>query len=213
MSELVIKGGRVIDPASGVDAEVDVLIRDGRVAEVGKGLSADQTIDAGGLWVVPGLIDMHVHLREPGGEQKETIETGAAAAAAGGFAAVLAMPNTTPALDSGHLVRYVRMRAREIVREAKGAEVLVAGALTEGRTGERPVNFSGLTRAGAVAFTDDGDEVASARVLRACMREAARLGVPGDMVIILTYCAVSEEEARAMQPKVVLVDEQNRIRT
>jgi len=181
VSDLVIKGGRVIDPASGVDGEADVLVRDGRIAEVGGKLSAAETaetIDAGGLWVVPGLIDMHVHLREPGGEQKETIETGAAAASAGGFAAVLAMPNTTPALDSSHLVRYVRMRAREIVREAKGAEVLVAGALTEGRTGERPVNFSGLARAGAVSFTDDGDEVADARVLRACMREAARLGAP-----------------------------------
>jgi len=174
MSDLVIRGGRVIDPAQGRDENVDVLIRDGRVAEIGQGLAAPEVIDASRLWVVPGLIDLHVHLREPGGEAKETIATGARAAAAGGFACVVAMPNTSPAIDKGYLVRYTMMQARA----SRGAEVLVAGALTEGRAGEKPSNAAGLARAGAVALTDDGDEVADARVMLVCMQEAARVGLP-----------------------------------
>jgi dihydroorotase len=174
MSELAIRGGRVIDPASGRDEIADILIKGDRIAEVGSGLKAVDTIDAAGLWVVPGLIDMHVHMREPGGEVKETIRTAAAAAAAGGFAAVLAMPNTAPAVDKGYLVKYILSEGRE----ARGAEVLVAAALSEQRLGERPANLSGLARAGAVAFTDDGDEVRDSRLMLACMKEAARLGLP-----------------------------------
>lgn len=177
MSDVLIRGGRVIDPASQLDAVRDVLIREGLVAEVAKKLSAPggvEIVDAAGLWVVPGLIDMHVHLREPGDTSKETIFSGAEAAAAGGFAAVLAMPNTRPPVDKGHLVRYVLSRGRE----ASGAEVMASATLTEGREGKAPSDLSGLARAGAVAFTDDGDEVADARVLHACMKEAARLGVP-----------------------------------
>jgi len=177
VSEILIRQGRVIDPASGRDEQADVLVRAGRVADVGRGLSAGRgatVIDAAGLWVVPGLIDMHVHLREPGGEAKETIATGARAAAAGGFAAVLAMPNTSPPVDCEYMARYVRMRGAE----AGGAEVLVCGALTEGREGARPADLAGLARGGAVAASDDGDEVRDARVLRACMREAARLSIP-----------------------------------
>ncbi len=174
---LLIRNGRVIDPAAGRDEVVDVLIEDGRVAKVGKKLSARKgidTIDAKGLWVVPGLIDMHVHLREPGGSAKETIETGARAAAAGGFAAVLAMPNTMPPVDCVRVAYYVRKRGED----AGAAEVLVAGTLTEGREGKRPSDMAGLARAGAVAFTDDGDDVRDARLLRACMKEAALLGLP-----------------------------------
>ncbi|MHC4249767.1 MAG: dihydroorotase [Planctomycetota bacterium] len=177
MSDVLIRGGRVIDPASKLDAVRDVILSEGRVTEVGKKLRSPkgtEVIEANGLWVVPGLIDIHVHLREPGGTSKETIFSGAEAAAAGGFAAVLAMPNTRPPVDKGHLVRYVLSRGRE----ASGAEVMTAAALTEGREGKAPADISGLARAGAVAFTDDGDEVADARVLHACMREAARLGVP-----------------------------------
>jgi dihydroorotase len=174
MSDLVIRGGRVIDPAQDRDGVADVLIRDGRVAEIGSGLLAGEELDATDRWVVPGLIDLHVHLREPGGEAKETIATGARAAARGGFACVLAMPNTTPACDKGYLVRYTIMQGRE----SGGAEVLVAAALTEGRAGERPSNAAGLARAGAVALTDDGDEVGDARVMLVCLKDAARVGLP-----------------------------------
>jgi dihydroorotase len=177
VSTILIRDGRVIDPASKLDAVCDVLIKDGLVAEVGEKLSASdgvEVIDADGLWVVPGLIDLHVHLREPGNTTKETVFSGAEAAAAGGFAAVLAMPNTQPPIDKGHLVHYVLSRGRE----ALGAEVMTSAALTEGREGKVPADLSGLARAGAVAFTDDGDEVADARLLHACMREAARLGLP-----------------------------------
>ena len=177
MSDVLIRGGRVIDPASKLDAVRDVLVREGVVAEVGEKLSPSdgvEVIDASGLWIVPGLVDIHVHLREPGGTPKETIFSGAEAAAAGGFAAILAMPNTQPSVDKGHLVRYVLSRGRE----ASAAEVMTSAALTEGRGGKAPADLAGLVRAGAVAFTDDGDEVAAARLLHACMKEAARLGVP-----------------------------------
>jgi len=177
VSDVLVRGGRVIDPASKLDAVRDVLVREGLVAEVGKKLSAPdgaEVIDASGLWVVPGLVDIHVHLREPGASAKETIFSGAEAAAAGGFAAILAMPNTQPPVDKGHLVHYVLSRGRE----ASAAEVMSSAALTEGRAGKAPADLAGLARAGAVAFTDDGDEVADARVLHACMKEAARLGVP-----------------------------------
>jgi dihydroorotase len=177
VSAILIRDGRVIDPASKLDAVRDVLIKEGLVAEVGEKLSATdgvEVIDANGLWVVPGLIDLHVHLREPGDTSKETIFSGAEAAAAGGFAAILAMPNTQPTIDKSHLVHYVLSRGRE----ASGAEVMTSAALTEGRDGKVPADLSALARAGAVAFTDDGDEVADARVLHACMREAARLGLP-----------------------------------
>jgi dihydroorotase len=177
MSGLLVKGGRVIDLAAGRDEVADVLIKDGRVKELGKKVSAGRgidTVDANGLWVVPGLIDVHVHLREPGGSANETIATGAAAAAAGGFAAVLAMPNTTPPVDDSRSAYYILKKGED----AAAAEVLVAGTLTAGREGERPSDMAGLARAGAVAFTDDGDEVRDVRVLRACMREAAPLGLP-----------------------------------
>jgi dihydroorotase len=177
MSGLLIRGGRVVDPAAGRDEVADVLLAEGRVAKVGEKLSPGagvETLDAGGLWVLPGLIDVHVHLREPGATEKETIATGASSAAAGGFAAIVAMPNTTPPVDGAAQAYYVRKRGED----AGAAEVLVAGSLTAGRKGGRPSDMAGLARAGVVAFTDDGDEVRDARVLGACMREAAVLGLP-----------------------------------
>jgi dihydroorotase len=113
---ILIKGGRVIDPASGLDRTADVALQDGLVAEIGPDLDesqADRVIDASGLIVCPGLIDPHVHLREPGGEHKETIETGTRAAVAGGFTTVCCMPNTTPALDSPEVLAFIRARAAE----------------------------------------------------------------------------------------------------
>ena len=170
MASLLIVGGRVIDPASKLDKVCDIVIADGRVAAMGRRLDragADRVIDAEGLIVTPGLIDPHVHLREPGGEHKETILTGSQAAAAGGFTTVCCMPNTTPAIDSPELVRFV-------VDAARGAacRVFPTAAGTRGRRGEEITEIQLLARAGAVAITDDGDVIASAgmmlRVLAAC---------------------------------------------
>jgi dihydroorotase len=131
-------------------------------------------IDCDGLMVVPGLVDPHVHLREPGGEHKETIATGVAAAIAGGFTSVCCMPNTTPCLDSGPLVEFVRLRARE----AGQARVFVAGAATVGRAGEQLAPMAAMKHAGAVAFTDDGDGIANAQVMVRVLQMTKAVGCP-----------------------------------
>lgn len=164
MPRLLITGGRVIDPASGLDAARDVAIEDGRIVAIDRGLSradADKVIDARGLLVVPGLIDPHVHLREPGGEHKETIATGTGAAVFGGFTSVCCMPNTTPALDSPELVRFIYDRAAH----AGLCRVFPAAAATRGRKGEEVTEIQLLARDGAVAFSDDGDCIASAGMM------------------------------------------------
>lgn len=174
MSSLLIKNGRVIDPASSLDGVADVLLSDGRVAAVGADLKhADETIDARGLIVAPGLIDLHVHLREPGQTHKETIATGTAAAAAGGFTSVCCMPNTNPINDIPAVTRW--MQAPE-----RGATVNVfpIAAATVGSAGERLTDFSALQRAGAVAVTDDGKPVLDQAIMDAALREAARVGIP-----------------------------------
>jgi len=173
----LLRGGRVLDPASGFDRTADVLIRDGRVAriETAPGTlassDADRTIDCEGLIVAPGLIDPHVHLREPGAESKETIRTGAAAAVAGGFTTVCCMPNTTPSLDTAAMVEFVRMRAQE----ANLARVFVVGAATVARHGEQLAPMGAMAKAGAVAFSDDGDGIANAEVMRKVLAVCASL--------------------------------------
>lgn len=168
MSSLLLSGGRVIDPASGRDGTADVLLRDGRIAAIAtkpgelRSSDADRTIPCDGMVVTPGLIDPHVHLREPGGEAKETIRTGAASAVAGGFTTVCCMPNTSPSLDTAAMVEFVRMRASE----ANLARVFVVGAATVGRQGEQLAPMGAMSAAGAVAFTDDGDGIASAEMMR-----------------------------------------------
>jgi dihydroorotase len=162
---VLIRGGRVIDPAHHLDAVADVLLRDGVVAEVGQGLAAPagaRTIDASGLVVAPGFVDLHTHLREPGFEEKETIRTGTEAAAAGGFTTVCAMPNTEPALDTAAAIEFVVRTARVagIVR------VYPIGAITRGRKGRQLVEMAELAEAGAVAFSDDGDCVQDSAVMR-----------------------------------------------
>lgn len=171
---LLIRGGRVIDPSQDIDAIAPVAIVDGKIAGVGRQTpsTADKIIDAAGLIVTPGLIDMHVHLREPGQEEKETIETGTAAAAAGGFTAVACMPNTNPALDHDALIRFVIARAKETGH----ARVYPIGALTKGRQGKELAEIGLMTNAGSVAFTDDGDGVADAGVCLRAMRYVAMTG-------------------------------------
>lgn len=175
MDDLLIVGGRVIDPASGFDARADIACRGGLVAALAPGLPRPpgvRVIDADGCLVVPGLIDPHVHLRDPGQEHKETIETGTQAAAAGGFTTVCCMPNTSPALDTPELVRYVHDRAARV----GSARVYVVGALTKGRKGEELAEIDLMRREGAAAFSDDGDYVASPAVMQRCLAACRHAG-------------------------------------
>lgn len=177
MTALAIRGGHVIDPGAGVDAAKDILIKDGRVVEIagpGKLKSANgaEVLDASGLTVAPGLVDIHVHLREPGQGYKETIASGTAAAAAGGFTAVAAMPNTNPVNDSPEITRW--MLAPE-----RGAAIRVypIGAATRGSKGEALNDFAALRAAGAVAVTDDGHPILKDSVMRETLAAAARVGL------------------------------------
>ncbi len=178
--DLLIKNGRVIDPASGVDDMLDALISGGKIAAVGRGLDGGDAlvIDASGLVVAPGLVDMHVHLREPGFEAKETVCTGCAAAARGGVTTLVAMPNTKPATDCPEIVALVRDKAA-----STGVNVLPAGAVTVGQRGEQLTDFAALKAAGVPAFTDDGVPIQNLALLRQAMLEVKRLGLP-----ILDHC-------------------------
>lgn len=167
---LVIRGGEVFTPRGMVHA--DVRIEGDLVVEVGTGLRGDEVVDARGCWVGPGLVDLHCHLREPGQEWKEDISSGTRAAAAGGFTAVVAMPNTEPPIDRGHLARFVSERAEEEGRVA----VVPAGCLTLGRKGTELAHLDELWRAGVRVFTDDGDTVTDSGVLRRAMEYLAELG-------------------------------------
>ena len=177
---LLIQGGRVLDPAHGVDGRLDILIENGKIARTGENLSAEgaEILDAAGLAAAPGLVDLHVHLREPGFEAKETVATGCAAAARGGVTTLVAMPNTRPATDCPELVKLVREKAA-----ATGVNVLPAGAVTVGQKGERLTDFEALREAGVPALTDDGVPIQNLALLRQAMREAASLGLP-----LLDHC-------------------------
>ena len=172
MSDLILAGGTVLT-ANGPE-EVDVRISDGLIAEMGPGLEGDNTIDCSGMWVGPGLVDLHAHFREPGQEWKEDIESGSRAAAAGGYTAVVVMPNTEPTTDAGHVARFVANRGAEVGL----VEVLPAGAVTKGRAGKELAHLDELWAAGVRVFSDDGDVVADAGLLRQAMDYlAARGGV------------------------------------
>lgn len=174
MSLLRITNGRVIDPSQNLDAVQDVWIDKGRVLHLGPrpDLRAAETIDAAGLIVSPGLIDMHVHFREPGREEDETIATGAAAALAGGVTSVACMPNTEPAIDSQAAAEFVILQAKR----AGLAHVFPIGAITKGRKGEELAEFGGLTAGGAVAFSDDGSPVMSAEIMRRALEYCKMFG-------------------------------------
>ena len=162
--KLLIKQGRLVDPVGGIGGVMDVLLEDGRVAVIGSNISEPgaQVIDARGLTVCAGLVDMHVHLREPGFEYKETIETGAAAAARGGFTSIACMPNTKPATDTPERIDYVRRKAAQ----ACGVHVWPIGAVTVGQAGQALTDFEALKHAGAVALSDDGVPVQNANLMR-----------------------------------------------
>ncbi|QHS53053.1 dihydroorotase [Edaphobacter sp. 12200R-103] len=178
MSDILILNGRLIDPANQVDAPRDLLLRDGRVAAVeapGRmaSVEAAQTIDATGLIVAPGLIDVHVHLREPGQTYKETIATGTAAAAAGGYTSVVAMPNTVPVNDTVEKLQWMLDGER-----GSAVKLFAMPAATIGSMGERLTDFEALRRAGAVGFTDDGKPVLEDQVMRDALIAAARVEAP-----------------------------------
>jgi dihydroorotase len=173
MNILRITGGRVIDPGQGIDQVTDLWIHGGQIACVGpQSLQATQSIDASGKIVCPGLIDMHVHLREPGREEDETIATGTAAALAGGVTSVACMPNTEPALDNQAAAEFVSLQADR----AGNANVFPIGAVTKGRQGTELAEMGGLVDGGAVAFTDDGSPVSSAEMMRRALEYCRMFG-------------------------------------
>jgi dihydroorotase len=175
---LLVKNGRVLDPAHGVDAVQDLLVLDGRVDRLGRGLAAPAgatVLDATGKVVCPGFVDIHVHLREPGDEYKETVATGTRAAAAGGFTAVCCMANTSPVNDNGSITEYILDRART---EGSGVRVYPIGAVTRGLRGEELAELAELAEAGCVAFSDDGRCVMSAGLYRRAMEYTLPFGAP-----------------------------------
>ncbi|MEE8199714.1 MAG: dihydroorotase [Candidatus Acidoferrales bacterium] len=181
MKPLLIRNGRVVDPASGLDARRDVLIEDGRIAAVDKKIEpADaQVFEATNLIVAPGFLDMHVHLREPGQEGAETIESGTRAAAAGGFTAVAAMPNTQPVNDTPLVTRALLAQAAQ----GNGVRVYPIGAVTKGSQGEELAEIESLRAAGAVALSDDGRPIANSRILRRALEYAAALNM-----VVIDHC-------------------------
>ncbi len=194
--QLLIKGGRVIDPAHSIDGHLDIYIEDGTIARLGTDLHVPgaQILDASGLIAAPGLVDIHVHLREPGFEAKETVATGCAAAAKGGVTTLVAMPNTRPATDCPEIVALVRDKAAPT-----GVNVLPAGAVTVGQKGQELTDFAALKAAGVPALTDDGVPIQNLALLRQAMRGAKKLGLPlldhcEDRDMVQNY-AVNEGEA------------------
>jgi dihydroorotase len=176
MSTLLIRGGTLIDPANARDGAFDVLIERGRVAEIAEPglLAAEEVLEASGCWVVPGLIDMHVHLREPGYEYKETVATGTRAAVAGGFTAVACMANTNPVNDSGAVTEYILERARE----ARLARVYPIGAVSVGLGGQQLAEVGEMRAAGIVALSDDGRPVCDAALMRRALEYTLMFDLP-----------------------------------
>ena len=169
---IVIKNATVVSPADGLHGRMDILIENGVIAAVGENLSGETTVDAEGLYAIPGLTDMHVHLRDPGQTAKEDIYTGCRAAAAGGVTSLLAMPNTSPAADSGETVRYILEKAKDA-----DARVYVAASITKGLQSKEPTDLEEVRQAGAVGLSDDGRPVVNTAFLRDAMKKAPALGL------------------------------------
>jgi dihydroorotase len=183
MPDILLRGGRVVDPVREFDAQADVLLSDGRIARIERGLAAPgkdtKVVEVKDCWVVPGLVDLHVHLREPGQEYKENIETGTAAAAAGGFSAVCCMPNTNPPNDTRAVTDLIVQRARD-----KGVvRVYPIGCITQGQKGETLADMGELQEAGCVAVSDDGHGVMNSEVMRRALEYARSFRMP-----IIQHC-------------------------
>ena len=179
MTSILIKGGRVIDPASNTDEIKDILIEDGRVASRGSRAAGQEIIDAKGMWVLPGLIDMHTHLRDPGRPDKETIASGSRAAALGGFTTICCMANTQPPIDNPAVVEYIVAKAK---KEA-AVNVLPIAAVTKGLKGEELAEMGRCFAEGAVAFSDDGKPVMRAGIMRRAIEYARQFRVP-----VISHC-------------------------
>ena len=170
----VIKGGHLIEPTAGISAPMDLLIEDGRVTKIGEDLRGDETLDAAGCIVCPGLVDIHVHFREPGFESKETIASGSRAAAAGGFTSVVTMANTKPTIDNAGMVEFVNRRARETAC----IKIWPSATATKGMQGQELTEMAELKAVGAVAVTDDGRDIQSSWVMRRVLEYAEMVGLP-----------------------------------
>lgn len=178
---LLIKNGTVINPGDKTEVKADVLTEDGIIKKIApeQTVKADKTIDAAGCFVMPGFIDLHVHLRDPGQEEKETIETGCKAAARGGFTTIVAMPNTKPAVDNADVVNYVRNKAKDVGM----VHVLQAGAVTKGQRGKELSDIDSMVEAGIPAISEDGKSVMNAQLYREAMTLAAKYDIP-----VLAHC-------------------------
>jgi len=179
---LLIKNGRVIDPANNIDGKFDILVKDGKIAEISPQISNDENckiIDASEMWVTPGLVDMHVHLRDPGGLHKETIATGARAAAAGGFTTICCMPNTSPTIDNAEVVNYVTDKATK----ESPVNIIPIGSITRGLNGTELSDYSEMKTAGICAISDDGKTVENIELLKSAMLKTAVLGLT-----MLSHC-------------------------
>jgi dihydroorotase len=173
---LLIKNGQVIDPASNKNVPADVLVENGKIIKIAKGIKEERAkvIEAGGCWVLPGLIDMHVHLRDPGWPEQETIFTGSRAAARGGFTTICCMANTNPPADTASVIKYIVAKAKH---EAV-VNVLPIGAVTQGLRGEQLAEMGRMLDEGAVAFSDDGRPITNAAIFRRALEYARQFGVP-----------------------------------
>lgn len=181
MSRILIRGGRVIDPAAGIDALLDLLVDEGRIAALGSGLASDEAevFDASGAWVMPGFVDIHVHLREPGFEYKEDIGSGGRSAVAGGFTSVACMANTNPVNDDPSVTDFMLDRAAR----SSPARVYPVAAATRGLEGKVMTEMAALVEAGAVAFSDDGRTIMDGAVMRRVLEYSTLVGVP-----VMVHC-------------------------
>lgn len=193
---LLIKNGTVINPGDKTQQKADVLVEDGIIKKIAakQTVKADKVIDASGCFVMPGFIDMHVHLRDPGQEEKETVETGARAAAHGGFTTIVAMPNTKPAVDNADVVNYVHHKAEDMAV----VNVLQTGAITVGQRGTELADIEGMVEAGIPAISEDGKSVMNAQLYREAMTLAMKYDIP-----VLAHC----EDINLVHGGVVNADE------
>lgn len=189
---ILIKEGRVLDPASKTDKVIDVLIKDGFIAAMEENIDesqVDEVIDASGCMVMPGLVDLNAHFREPGLEHKETIRTGSRAAARGGYTTVCMMPNTKPVIDNVDMLQYVTDKAEEVT----DINLYTIAAMTAGQEGEYLTDFEALKDAGAVAVSDNGGTIMNARTARQAMRQAAEVDIP-----VFAHCEDTNLAARGV---------------